>query len=282
MLSAKSRALLDRYTLASSVLSQQSGERLMREAGQSVEFYDFRPYQAGDELRYVDWKVYGRTGRLYTRLYQAERNIRVYILLDTSLSMSIGGKAKYARILAQLLTYSARQSIGTYVYLFNGSSQSVKRLADIPNAWSFIQDAPQVTESPAGAIKNFALANKPGRGLVLIISDLFDETPLQKALVALKGRGFDVSFLHVMSQADLEPKIGQFEVVDIESNEKITVGPREIIAYQEAVQTFLKTTRQNILKLGFRYALLKVTETTVSLEQLAFTSLVQKRILVKR
>ena len=282
MLSAKRRILLDRYTLASRVLSQKSGERLMREAGQSVEFYDFRPYQAGDELRYVDWKVYGRTGKLYTRLYQAERNIRVYILLDTSLSMSIGNKAKYAKVLAELLTYSSKRSIGTYVYLFNGSNQSVKKVADIPKVWSFIQDAPQLTESPVKAIKNFALVNKHGRGLVLIISDLFDESPLQKALVALKARGFDVSFLHVMSRADLEPKIGQFEVIDAESNEKMAVGPKEIIAYQEAVQNFLNTTRQSILKVGFRYVLLKTTETTASLEQLAFTNLIQKRILIKR
>ena len=282
MLSAKSRALLDRYTLASHALSQEFGERLMREAGQSVEFYDFRPYQAGDELRYVDWKVYGRTGRLYTRLHQAERSIRVYILLDTSLSMSIGGKGEYAKTLAQLLTYSARQSIGAYVYLFDGSNQSAKKVADIPKAWSFIQNAPQLTQSSAKAIKNFALANKHGLGLVLIISDLFDETPLQKSLVALKARGFDVSFLHVMSKADLEPKIGQFEVIDIESKEKVIVGPKEIIAYRRTVQAFLKGVRQNILKAGFKYVLFKADKSNISLEHIAITSLVQKRILIKR
>ena len=58
MISPRSRALLDRYALASRALSQETGERLASEAGQSVEFHDFRPYDAGDELRYVDWKVY--------------------------------------------------------------------------------------------------------------------------------------------------------------------------------------------------------------------------------
>ena len=73
MLTARSRALLDRYSLASRALSAVSGERASREPGQGVEFHDFRPYQPGDELRYVDWRVYARTGRLYTRLHQAER-----------------------------------------------------------------------------------------------------------------------------------------------------------------------------------------------------------------
>src|SRR5690606_18899675 len=97
MLSARSRAMLDRYGLASRALRHQSGERSSRAAGQSVEFHDFRPYQPGDELRYVDWRVYARTGRLYTRLYQADRAVRLHLLLDTSGSMSVGRKADFAR-----------------------------------------------------------------------------------------------------------------------------------------------------------------------------------------
>src|SRR5690554_7361461 len=107
MLTARSRALLDRYSLASRALSAVSGERSSREPGQSVEFHDFRPYQPGDELRYVDWRVYARTGRLYTRLYEAERAVKLHLVLDNSASMSIGLKAEYARTLVQLLSYVA-------------------------------------------------------------------------------------------------------------------------------------------------------------------------------
>ncbi len=80
-----------------------SGERLATEPGQSVEFHDFRPYQSGDELRYVDWRVYARTGRLYTRLHRAERAIHVHVVLDTSRSMQMGAKEDFARSLANLI-----------------------------------------------------------------------------------------------------------------------------------------------------------------------------------
>ena len=66
-LSAEVRALLSRYAPAPQVLGAFSGERLVREAGSSLEFFDVRPYGAGDELRYVDWKAYARTGKLWSR-----------------------------------------------------------------------------------------------------------------------------------------------------------------------------------------------------------------------
>ena len=282
MLKVKSRALLNRYTLASRVLNPASGERLTRKAGQSVEFYDFRPYQAGDELRYVDWKVFGRTGRLYTRLYQAEQNIRVHILLDTSSSMSIGNKVEYAKVLAKLLIYSAKRSVSTHIHLLNGSNRSAKKAIDIPSIWSFVENAPNLTKFPVEAIRDFALTDSNSRGLVLIISDFFDETPLQKALVVLKKRGFDASFLQIISQTDLEPKLGQFEVTDIESNKKLLVGPQEIIAYRQTLQTFLKQIHQSILQAGFRHILLKVTETKSALEQEALAALIRGRVLVKQ
>ncbi len=280
-LSIKTRALLDRYTLSSHTLNQAAGERLTRKVGQSVEFYDFRPYQAGDELRYVDWKVYGRTGKLYTRLYQAEWNIRVHILLDTSPSMSIEGKANYAKTLAKILSYVAKQTSGTHIHLFNGESKSIKKTVEVPHIWSFIENAPTFTQLPTEAIKSFALDNRNDRGLVLIISDFFDEAPLQQSLIALKRRGFDASFLQVISQADLEPEVGQFELIDVESREKIFVNPQEIIAYHQAAKTFLKQTRQSILQAGFRHVLFKVTETRTSLEQLALAALIQGRVLIR-
>ena len=88
-LGSQTRTLLSRYALAPRVLNALSGERLAREAGQSLEFFDVRPYGTGDELRYVDWKAYARTGKLVTRLFQAERTSALHVLLDTSASMAV-------------------------------------------------------------------------------------------------------------------------------------------------------------------------------------------------
>lgn len=289
MISPRSRALLDRYALASRALSQETGERMATEAGQSVEFHDFRPYGPGDELRYVDWKVYARTGRLYTRLYQAERTINVHIVLDTSLSMSLGHKATYARTTAGLLSYVAQRDARSQVHLFDGthSPPGVGR-AKISTAWSFIDDAPRLQgaePNPVSALKTFALATPfpAGAGLVLVVSDLFDEAPLQPALAAFKARGLDVSFLQIVAASDLQPSEGQLELVDAETGERLNVGPEEVRAYRLAVARFLEHTRASVLRAGFRHALLRVSgEDDAALERQAFAELVRSGILQKR
>ena len=289
MISARSRALLDRYALASRSLSRYSGERMATEAGQSVEFHDYRPYQSGDELRYVDWKVYARTNRLYTRLFQAERTIGLHIVLDTSGSMQLGDKAQYARTIAKLLSYVTQRDALSQVHLFDQThSQPLQGRAFINETWQFIDNAKPLTEttiSPVTALKDFALTTRfsAGAGLVLIISDLLDERPLQPALAALKARGLDAGFLQVMSSNDLNPQEGQLEVIDVETNDKLYVTPAEVRAYKQAVQTFIKRTRSAILQAGFKHTLLPVTtQIPATLEQNAFASLVRAGILQKR
>ncbi len=295
MLSNNNRKLLENYVLASSSLTAASGERLAKEAGQSVEFQDFRPYQSGDELRYVDWKVYGRTGKLYTRLYQAERNVSVHILLDNSASMSLGNKGEFARAVAQFLVYAARRNVSATVHLFDdSSSRAMHKQSDIPAVWRFIDEAKTAEPSerkdlkpdsflPTDAIKRFALNSRKGGSLILVISDLFDQSPMQQALVALRARGFDVSFLQVLSQVDLEPELGQLELHDSESQAKLRVGPDEVRAYKQAITDFLNRTRNSILKAGFRHTLLKVQETkSEAIESEAFMGLVRSGILTKR
>ena len=288
MITPRTRAVLDRYALASRSLSQASGERLASEAGQSVEFHDFRPYQPGDELRYVDWRVYARTGRLYTRLYQAERNISLHTVLDTSPSMSLGHKARFARVLAQILSYVAQRDSVSQVHLFDGSkSRPTHGLARVGEAWRFIEEAPGVTggQQPVESLKTFALTTRfgAGAGLALVISDLFDEASLRPALVALKARKLDASFLHVMAEEDLDPEPGQLEVVDIETDEKLVVSPDEVRAYKRAVTRFIERTRSTVLQAGFRYTLLRVAdEADEVLEKRAFAELIRAGILNKR
>jgi uncharacterized protein (DUF58 family) len=287
MISTRTRAVLDRYSLASRALSRTSGERLASEAGQSVEFYDFRQYQRGDELRYADWKVYARTGRLYTRLFQAERAIALYIILDTSPSMSLGNKESYAKILAQLLSYVAQRDSVSQVYLLDGQhNPPMQGRARIGETWNFIDKAVKLEKLQiVQGLKDVAIKSKfpAGAGLALVISDLFDEASLQPALVALKTRGLDASFLQIMAESDLNPEEAQLEVTDIETGEKLQVTPDEVRAYKKSVQTFIERTRRTILRAGFRHILLRVGEETIErLEREAFAALLRAGVLVKR
>lgn len=282
--------MLDRYALASRAMSRESGERMASEPGQSVEFHDFRPYQAGDELRYVDWRVYARTGRLYTRLYQAERAIRLHIVLDTSASMSLGGKARYARVLAQLLSYAAQRDAPTQLHLFDGSrSRTAQGLAGVGASWRFLEEAPTLDgadAAPLTALKRFALTLPMLRGaaLVLVLSDLLEDAPVQPTLAALRARGVDASFLHVLSDDDLDPLEGQLELVDVESGDRLQAGPDEVRGYREEVQAFVRRTRSAILQAGYRHALVRVPRNVADLgiERDGFANLVNAGVLTRR
>ncbi|HEX7004021.1 MAG TPA: DUF58 domain-containing protein [Trueperaceae bacterium] len=288
MISARSRNLLDRYSLAARYLSRESGERTAKEAGQSVEFHDFRPYQSGDELRYVDWKAYARTGRLYTRLHQAERTIRLHILIDVSRSMRVGGKGAYSERLAQLLAYVGQRDARSQVHLTDGShGRPVQGLRTIGESWELIESASSRKEGPlpAHAIREFALAgpSEPGAALVLVISDLFEEAPLKPALTALKARGLDASFLQVVAREDLEPEAGRLELIDSETGEKLEVTPLEANAYRRAVREFVARRRSEIIEAGFRHVLLPVPPASGDeLEREAFAALLRAGILEKR
>ncbi len=282
--------MLDRYALASRALSRESGERMASEAGQSVEFHDFRPYEAGDELRYVDWRVYARTGRLYTRLFQAERAIRLHLVLDTSASMRLAGKARYARVLAQLLSYAAQRDAPTQLHLLDGSrSRPAQGLAGVGASWRFLDEAPQLegdAAAPLTALKRFALTLPTLRGaaLVLIVSDLLEDTPIQGTLAALRARGVDASFLQVLSEDDLDPVEGQLELVDVETSERLQAGPEEIRSYRNEVQAFVRRTRGAILEAGFRHALIRVPREAAELgiELDGFAQLVRAGVLIRR
>jgi len=290
VISARSRVLLDRYALASRALSRQSGERMASEAGQSVEFHDFRPYQYGDELRYVDWRVYARTGRLVTRLYQAERAIRLHVLLDTSASMGLGGKARFARALAELLAYVAQRDAPTQLHLFDGShSRPAQGLAAVGESWRFVEEAVALRgaeHAPVTSLKRFALTLPPVRGaaLALVISDFFEDAPLQAALAALRARGLDAGLLQVMSEADLEPEEGQLELVDVETGERLLAGPQEVRAYRQEAHAFVSRTRATALRAGFRHVLLRVQPelSEAALERQAFAGLVREGVLIRR
>lgn len=289
MISAGGRRLLDRYALASRALSRTSGERLARESGQSVEFHDFRPYQAGDELRAVDWRVYARTQRLMTRLFQAERTMDVHVLLDTSLSMSLGGKLEYARTVAHMLAYAAHRESRTQVHTMAGGAGALMRgRGGLARAWTALDAAaPQADAlAPVAAVRRFALSlpRVRGAGLVLVVSDLFDAAPLRPALLALRARGLDAAFLQVLAAADLDPVPGRLEVVDVETQERLLAGPDEVAAYRDAVQAFLRRTRAAARQAGFGHVVLRAEPEAggAAVEREVFAALRRARLLVPR
>lgn len=296
MVGPRTRALLDRYALASRALSRVGGERSATEPGQSVEFHDYRAYQPGDELRYVDWRVYARTGRLYTRLYQAERSVRLHLVLDDSPSMSLFGKAAYARNLVQLLTYVAQRDAPTQLHLMSGrASRPAQGLAALTESMRFTeeQSTREAARPAAGdgapalpltALKRFALAlpRVQGSALVLVVSDLLEEAGLRPTLAALRARGVDVGFLQVVANEELTPPVALLELNDVESGEKLPVGAAEVEAYRGEMRSFLARTRAGILRAGYKHVLLKTPADGEDVERAALSALIRAGLLTKR
>ncbi len=303
MLASGTRALLDRYAIASRALARVGGDRSAVEAGQSVEFHDFRPYQPGDELRYVDWRVYARTGRLYTRLYQAERAVELHLVLDNSASMGLGGKFDHARTVVRLLSYVAQRDAPTQVHLlFGGATPRLRGRGGMLETWRFIDEAPLATGGAAGSrgpltgLVPFAmgLPSARGRSLVIVVSDLLEDASIEPGLAALRSRGVDVGFLQALSRDELDPPPGLLELHDVESGEKLPVGPDEALTYRDEVRDHVRRTREAILRAGYRHQLLTAptvgadpaaalgTSGTSSAERTALTELIKLGLLVKR
>ncbi|OPZ28425.1 MAG: hypothetical protein BWZ02_01304 [Lentisphaerae bacterium ADurb.BinA184] len=235
--------------------------------GFSIEFADYRQYVRGDDLRHLDWKVYGKNERLYVRQYEEECNLRVYLLVDASKSMAFGhdagSKYAFAARLAAGLAYATVQqqdSVGLTLFdekvRFEVPARSGRehlrvignRLADTQPA-----DHTQVADTL------HRLAEKVRRrALVVVISDLFDDLErVQRALAHFRRRRHDVIVYHVLDPAEVEfpfHDVGNFE--DLETGQRVMTDPREIrTAYQQAMAEFLTACAKTCAGLDIDYVL---------------------------
>lgn len=290
------RGLLDRYALRTRARGTRAGERPAREAGQSVEFLDYRPYQPGDEPRAVDWRAYARSGRLYTRLYRADRAAEVHLVLDTSPSMRLYGKRRFAEAAARLLTHLARYEASGRVHLLGGdSSRPARNDTEIRSLWGFLEQAP-ATALPEGATLAGALAElivrqptHPGAAAAVVLSDLLDPAPLRPALTALRARRVDAVFVQLLARQELDPDPEAAELADVEDGATLEVGPDEARAYREAVRTFIAHVRSEIADAGQRHVLIEVPADVAApgtpereVERQAFQALLRRGVIARR
>lgn len=220
--------------------------------GFSVEFTQHRPYMQGDGLKDVDWKVYGKTEKFYIKQYEEETNLRSYIILDVSKSMQFSSgnnvsKLEYASTLSAALSYlmmKQQDAFGLTLY----SDKIIKFLPPKATKSYLQQILKTLISAKASNTTNTAsclnsVAEKiQRRGLVIIISDLFDD--IESVISALKHFSYqknEVIVFQILDPIEKNFAFGRDAIFkDMESEEELTTQPYQIQkAYRLAMEEFI-------------------------------------------
>ncbi|MCZ7644155.1 MAG: DUF58 domain-containing protein [Planctomycetota bacterium] len=231
------------------------GERRSRKKGESMEFADYRNYSQGDDLRRIDWSLFARLQRLFLKLYQAEEDLSVYVIVDASASMDFGGvnKYDYARKVAAAVAYIGisnldRVSLG--VYSGDGEEhlmQDVRGKKQVLRLFRFLNGIkPQGQTDMQEACKRFIMRHRRP-GICLVVSDFLDPNGFEGPLKALVANRMDTFAIHVLAPEEVEPELaGDFMLVDSETGERldVTASRRLVENYQKTVRGFCSSLQQ--------------------------------------
>jgi uncharacterized protein (DUF58 family) len=198
------------------------GEHAASRKGFSLEFSDYRRYQQGDDLRYIDWNIYRRLERLLLKVFTAEEEMNIYLLLDTSRSMAEGTKIDYAKKVAAALGYIGLKNLDRV----GGASFSARLHApltlgrgrkQILNLFSFLAKLRCAHETNLRASIHAFTNLFPHPGFVVVISDLLDPAGWRAALEELAAKRYHLLVIHIVDEQELQPKSrGDVALVDVE------------------------------------------------------------------
>ncbi len=241
------------------------GEHRSWQSGEGFEFLDFRKYHLGDDLRYVDWSVYGRLDKLFIKLFHAEKGQTAHILLDTSRSMKNGSPSKdiTAKKIAAALSYICLSNLDkTGLMAFSNKivkikppARGKKQYLEVLNFFQSLQPTGQT--DIIGSLQAYAAICK-NPGIAIVISDFFDPGGYQGGLRALAYRDFDINLIQVMSHDEIEwSTTGNLELNDCETGEKkiVFVDQQFLDNYQKKISSFIVGIQNYCRHYGLNYYL---------------------------
>jgi uncharacterized protein (DUF58 family) len=220
--------------------------------GSSVEFREHREYVPGDDIRFLDWKVYGKTDRFYIKEYDEETSLRAYMVLDTSESMAYGSsevtKLEYAKFVASALTHLVTQQQDEAALVlwdeqlrtFLPPSNNPLHVRDI---YRNLAEAKPSGKTDLGRLLAEVSERLRQKSLIILLSDLFDDRDesFARGLKYVRHKGHDVIVFHVLDEAELTfpfERMTQFEGLEVE--DKLLADPKALrSAYLEEMGRFL-------------------------------------------
>lgn len=252
------------------------GERRSKKRGDSVEFADHRAYVVGDDLRRIDWNIFGRLDRLFMKLFLEEEDLSLHIVFDCSASTDCGEPSKY-RFMQRVAA-----ALG-YIGLVNYNRVTLTAIADQPPP----EDAPPRERTGVvstirnlrggrrahdmgawlcgitpGGTSNFTEASRrialsrTGRGVMIILSDFFYKEGYEDGLRALIGRGYDVAVIQVLSPQEVEPPLGgDLRLKDIEDSDlaEVTISAPLLKRYKANLSAYCDQLRQFCAQRGVAF-----------------------------
>ena len=224
-------------------------ERRSTRRGVSVEFADYRNYTAGDDFRYIDWNAFARLDELLLKLYEEREDLHIYFLVDASQSMTYGGelpKLIYAKRVAAALAYIGLSNLDRIsITAFNNTG--VNRLptergkGKIFTVLDFLEQLNGSGETDLeNAFHNFVHTTKR-RGLIVLISDLFDPSGFTNGLNVLKFQKHELFVIHIIDEKEVAPDLlGDYHLVDVETNQlrQVTINENHLKRYQALFQKY--------------------------------------------
>lgn len=236
--------------------------------GASVEFADHRQYVKGDNLRNLDWKVYGRTERYYVKRFEEETSLRTHVIIDGSASMayqsgSLPTKYEYAcRVAAALGYIVSRQqdSLGLVIY-DDAIRQEIPSRGGSRHLRLFVErlaaHRPQNRTDTGAALHSLA-ERMSRRGLIVLMSDLFDDPDaVFRAIAHFRKKMHDVILLQILDPCELELSIDRVaEFIDMETGEKLELDPALArLAYKHELQKAIDNCREKCAVMNVDYRL---------------------------
>jgi uncharacterized protein (DUF58 family) len=235
------------------------GTHRSKRRGISQEFADHRPYVPGDDIRFLDWHVYGRLDALWVKRFEEEEDRVVQLLLDTSASME-GEKLAYAQQLSAALAFVAlgaddRVAVGAIAERLVAYHAPRRGRAAASAVFSSIEEVhPGGTTDIGKGVDGWP--RQQGSGLALLFTDLLYPDGPDLALRRLLSRGNDVHVFHLVVPADLRPALsGDVVLVDAETGEELaaTIDDEVLDAYEATVRAWADEMAQTCARLGCGY-----------------------------
>jgi uncharacterized protein (DUF58 family) len=255
--------------------------------GFSVEFIEHRPYMPGDEIKHIDWKAYGKTDRFYIKQFEEETNLKSYLIVDASRSMNYASKGnikkfEYASYVAAALSFmmiEQRDAVGLTLF-----DEGIRVLLPPRATRSYLKEILKELESAQPANKtgtsaslNLIAEQIKRRGLVIVLSDLFD-TPesVMTALKHFRHKGHDVIVMQVLDPLERSFAFdGDAIFKDLETREELMTQPWHIQkAYQQSMQEFLDFYKRQCRDNNIDYVLM---DTSTSFDKALFEYLNKRK-----